>query len=85
MANLQVTEQGSRYAEKMDQALTDTVAKWWAGLSKNELLTYLAEQPSITADDIRDMLANVNCLMKFEVNFTVMNRDATADFHTSDC
>ena len=56
MANLNITTDGQQYATKMDNVLRRVVAEWWDSLSKEELLTYLLEQPSITADHIRHAL-----------------------------
>ncbi|MCM1234392.1 MAG: hypothetical protein NC489_30190 [Ruminococcus flavefaciens] len=81
--NFVITPDGQNYASKMDQALKDMVSAWWDNLTKEEILTYLLEQPSITADHLRNMLANEQCLMNFEVRFSVAGRDATANFHTS--
>lgn len=83
MSNLQINTDGSQYADKMDNMLKETVTQWWDGLSKEELLAYIAEQPSITADHIRTMFANEQVKLKFEVNFLVAAREASADFHST--
>lgn len=83
MSNFNVTPDGQDYATKMDQALRDMVNDWWQKLTKEEILTYLLEQPSITADHLRNMLANEQCEMKFEVNYSINERNATANFHTT--
>lgn len=82
--NFQVTPDGQNYANKMNQVLKEHITKWWQSLNKEELLTYLLEQPSITADMIRNMLSNEQCVMNFEVNFAIADGDATANFHTTE-
>lgn len=84
MANLNITTDGQQYATKMDNVLRRVVAEWWDSLTKEELLTYLLEQPSITADHIRHMLSNENCMLSFGVNYSMSTRDANADFHTDE-
>lgn len=81
MANLGVSENGAGYAPKMDKTLTDAVSGWWNGLSKEELLTYILNQPDISADHIRHMLANEDCTLEFGIKFSAATCDAVTDFH----
>lgn len=81
--NFTVTPNGENYITKMDDYLKSVMNEWWKSLSKEEILTYLLQQPSITADHLRSMLANEQCMMMFEVKFAVANGDATANFHTN--
>lgn len=69
------------YAPKMDKVLTDAVQNWWKNLTKEEILMYLAEQPDITADILRNMLANEQCTMLMGVAFSMATLDAVADFN----
>lgn len=73
---------GASYAPKMDNIMTKALKEWYTGLTKEELLAYLAEQPSITADVLRDMLSNMNCVLAFDVRFSASSNDAATDFHT---
>lgn len=73
---------GASYAPKMDNIMTKALKEWYMGLTKEELLAYLAEQPSITADVLRDMLSNMNCVLAFDVRFSASSNDAATDFHT---
>lgn len=72
---------GIGYAPKMDNAVTAAMKDWWKGLSKEELLAYIQEQPSITADDIRNMMTNMNAVLAFDIRFSTMNNEAVTDFH----
>lgn len=81
MANLGMNDNGGGYAPKMDNSLTKTIADWWNCLTKEELLTYLLNQPDITADHIRHMLANEDCTLAFGVKFSAATCDAVTDFH----
>lgn len=83
MGAINVTPDGEGYIDKMDQSLRTMVNQWWENLTKEEILTYLLQQPSITADDLRKMLANEQCLLSFEVKYAVAKGDATANFHTT--
>lgn len=74
------TENVNEYATKLDKGFTQAVEAWWNGLSKHEVLTYLDEQPTITADQIREMLANENCTLSFGVQFSVASKEAYTDF-----
>lgn len=80
-ANL--TETGKDYAPKMDRMMSQAVTEWWNKLTKEELLQYIYEQPELTADVIRQLLANENCTMKFTVAFSAATTDATTDFHNN--
>lgn len=73
---------GTNYASKMDNIATRAIKEWWMGLTKEEILAYLAEQPSITADALRDMLSNMNCVLAFDIRFSASTNDAVTDFHT---
>ena len=81
MADLGVNANGSDYAPKMDNNLTKTITEWWNGLSKEEILTYILNQPDITADHIRHMLANEDCTLAFGIKFSTATCDAVTDFH----
>lgn len=69
----------STYSQKLNEALTAQLTAWWEGLSKEELLAYLAEQEDLTADGIREMLAAVNVNLDFGVDFSLANKTATVD------
>lgn len=83
MDNKVVMGNAADYATKMDNTLTDAVQAWWKGLSKKDLLHYISEQPDITADHIRNMLANEQCNLLFGVAFSLATLDAAADFNTA--
>ena len=73
---------GSGYAPKMDKVLTNAMKDWYNNLSKEELLAYLADQPTVTADTIRQMLSGMDCVLTFDVRFSANTNDAITDFHT---
>lgn len=68
------------YAPKMDNSLGAAVAAWWGGLTKDELLDYLRDQPDVTADVLRNMLANENCVLSFGLSFSTATQDAVTNF-----
>jgi hypothetical protein len=70
------------YSPKMDMAVTRAVNDWWNSLSKEELLHYIAEQPTMTADAIRKMMGNMNCVLAFDIKYATRSSEAVADFHT---
>ncbi len=72
---------GSTYASKMDEAVTKAMQGWWKSLTKEELLQYLLEQPKVTADDIRNMMANMDCVLAFDIRYSTNKNDAATDFH----
>lgn len=79
--NNMIRNNGGGYAPKMDNALTKAIADWWQGLSKDEILEYLREQPDVTADILRNMLANENCKLSFGVSFSAATHQSVADFY----
>lgn len=82
MAQLNNTSlSGEGYAPKMDMGMSECIAQWWKGLSKAELLNYIAEQPNITADDIRRILANESTVLEFGVQFATNTGDAVTNFY----
>lgn len=74
-------QSNSGYAVKMDDMVTKTIHEWWSNLSKEELLEYIAEQPTMTADVIRNMMANMNCVMAFDIRYATASSEAVTDFH----
>jgi hypothetical protein len=78
-----VIKDGEAYAPKMDNSLTKAISDWWEGLTKDELLTYLAQQPTVTADSLRQMLSNEQAILNLSVAFSLSSRSALADFHTA--
>lgn len=68
------------YATKMDDAATAAIKSWWEGLTKEELLSYLLDQPTITADNIRSMLANEECKLEFGMAFSTATMNAITAF-----
>lgn len=74
--------QGASYATKLDSAASEMYAKWWNSLTKDEILAYLADQPTVTADNLRQMLANEQATLNIGTAFSVSNLNAVTDFHT---
>lgn len=72
---------GEGYAPKLDIIMSEGISQWWNGLSKNELLQYIAAQPNITADDIRRILANENTVLEFGAKFATASCDAVTNFY----
>lgn len=68
------------YIPKMDNALATAINDWWINLTKEELLGYIKDQPDVTADVIRNMLANENCVLSFGVAFSAATKAAVTDF-----
>lgn len=74
------TNNGDGYATQLDAELSQAVSKWWNNLSKHELLMYLDEQKSVTADQLRQMLANEATCLNLGLTFSVVNGEAVTDF-----
>lgn len=81
MNNEVLRNNGGGYAPKMDAYLSKAIEEWWKGLSKEELLDYLREQPTVTADNLRNMLANENCKLSFGVAFSAATHQSITDFY----
>lgn len=75
---------GDGYMKKMDAGLSGAISTWWNGLSKEEILDYLRDQPQVTADSLREMLANMNCALAFGVTFSTTTKGAITDFYTDE-
>ena len=82
MAGELFQSQGASYATKLDAAASEMYAKWWQSLSKEELLAYLADQPTVTADNLRQMLSNEQATLNIGTAFSVATMNAVTDFHT---
>lgn len=72
------------YAQQMNECLSAAMKSWWESLTKEDLLQYLAEQPHVTADYLRTMLANEQTAMAIGAVFSFNGKTATANFHTAD-
>lgn len=70
------------YESKMNNALSEAIADWWKSLTKEELLDYLREQPAITADVLRALIANNDSVLAFDIRFATAPMVAVTDFHT---
>ena len=84
MANIELMETGDTYAAKLDAQISKIITEWWNGLSKNEILSYLASQEQVTADKLRAMLSNEQCVINLGVAFSVSESNAGVDFHTDE-
>lgn len=82
MSNLKMTETGDNYAPKLDAVLSKAVSEYWNNLSKEEILTYLLHQPTVTADSLRKMLSNEQAVINIGVSFNLCESKAVTDFHT---
>jgi hypothetical protein len=71
-----------QYADKMNEIATKAFTEWWNSLSKEELLQYLADQPALTADELRKMLGAVNTTLAFDISFALKSQEAHTNFHT---
>lgn len=74
----------TNYAKKMNDAVTVAMKQWWEGLSKEEILAYLADQPAVTADALRKMLANTEAVLGFDIKFSTVSNAAVTTFHTEE-
>lgn len=75
--------QQSGYAPKMDDVVSKAVKEWWQGLSKDEILAYLADQPTVTADTLREMMAGTDCVLAFGIRFSTSSNQADTDFRSN--
>ena len=73
----------SEYAEKMNALATKAMQDWWNNLSKEQLLQYLADQPNLTADNIRQMLSSMNTVLAFDIKLSLNTMEAKTDFHSN--
>lgn len=73
----------SNYATKMNEILTEATSKWWNSLSKEDLLAYLAEQPDVTADTLRQMMSGTNCTLDFSLQYDTNQSTASATFYNN--
>ena len=46
------------FQSKLNDFMQDSLSKWWNGMSKEDLIGFIASQPQITADYLRTMLEN---------------------------
>lgn len=72
------------YASKMNEISSKAIRDWWQSLSKEELCKYLIDQPQVSADDIRKMLANMNCTIAFGMSFNTATSTTDTDFYLTD-
>ena len=80
MANTNFQEQSASYISKLDQASTRVYTEWWNSLTKEELLAYINDQPTITVDDLRKLFANAQTTLNVGTAFNVATQSAVTDF-----
>ena len=68
------------YTSKINANLTQALTSWWNNLSKEEILEYLKNQPSVTADSLRKLFADTNTQLVFSTSFETNSSSASADF-----
>lgn len=73
---------GSNYSDKMNELMSATINEWWEGLSKDDLLDYIAGQPTLTADVLRTIFNNSGSILAFDMRFDSATGKAVVDFHT---
>lgn len=71
---------GEAYSPKMIEAISNPVVDWWNNLTKEQILAFLAEQPNVTADFLRQILANAECELSFNVTFSTSSNKVNASF-----
>ena len=73
-------DNSDNYDARLRAVLKAGIAEWFKGLSKEDLLQFLADRPAITADVLRDMMANYNLTVGFGTVFNTKNEEALAVF-----
>ena len=71
------------YAEKMNAIASEALTTWWENLTKEDILSYLADQPTITADVLRELIRNSDSVLAFDIRFSSEQNTAFTDFHTA--
>lgn len=57
------------YSDKLSNVIRDEVDKWFKGLTKEELLQFMADRPLLTADVIRSMFKYSNLTIGYSTSF----------------
>lgn len=70
-----------QYQEKLDNRLTEVMDAWWLGLSKEELLEFMADLEDVTADSLRGILTEVDCTIAFRQAYSLTAKASTASFN----
>lgn len=78
MANNEIR---GNYQQRLDQQLSELVDKWWNTLSKEDLLEYIRDTRSITADQLRTLFRNENVHLRANFLFMTSNNQAQMDFN----
>ena len=68
------------YVDGINAALTKGVSIWWNHLSKEELMHFIADNPYITADTLRQMVTNSNVKLMFNVQYDSVSNMSTVNF-----
>lgn len=79
MANVPVRN-GQNYQEKLSNVVQDSLNKWFKGLSKEELLQYIADRPAITADMLRDMMQSYDMTIGFGTMYNTVQGQTSVFF-----
>ncbi len=68
------------YVASMNGGLTTSVNDWWEGLSKDNLLAFLQDNPEVSADMLRAMIAYANVTLTFNVTFNSTEKKSSVEF-----
>lgn len=69
------------YTQKINEQLTIAFTNWWNNLTKDEILDYLRNQPTVTADSLRSLMSETNTQLVFNACFDTNDNSASIDFN----
>lgn len=72
------------FEQKMNEIMTHAYQEWWNGLTKEELLDYMAAQKDITADILRNMFSTLDINLSIDTMFSTSQAVAQVDFSSGD-
>lgn len=69
--------------QRLDDSLTKQYSEWWNSLSKEEILDFIAHNPTFTAEMLREIFAqtqvNINALLTFDSRSLQTHADFRGD------
>jgi len=78
MSNISSTD---NYKERLDRKCSELIDEWWNTLSKDDLLEFIRDTKSITADQLRVLFKNENVQIRANFLFMTATNQAQLDFN----
>ena len=79
--NNNVSTSNENYQERLDRQVSSLLADWWNGLTKQDLLEFIRDNKSITADMLRSLFKEQGVVICSGLAYSTETNKAQIDFN----